>query len=355
MKRAGSITELIGRTPLVRLNQVSDESDAEVLGKLESFNPGGSVKDRIGLADDRGGGARRAASPPARRRSSSRPPATPASGWRWSRRPRLRADPDDARHVSASSGARCSRPTGRELRLTPAAEGMRGAVERAAELALARTRTPSCRSSSRTRPTSPLHYRTTAREIWRPARGPQLGRLRAGVGTGGTITGVGRVLRELRPDVRIVAVEPEKSAGALGRPAGRAPDRGHRRRVRARHPRSLRALGGTDDLRSGRAADQAGAGAARGAAGRHLGGRLGEDRARGRARARDAGQDGRHHPLRHRREVLLDRLVRRPARRALVSVAREERLAPAIKRGTPDTGFFTGYLNNGNLLKLLEE
>jgi len=83
MKRAGSITELIGHTPLIRLNRISDETGVEVLGKLESFNPGGSVKDRIGLAmidaAEREGLIAPGAPP-----SSSRPAATPASPSPWS-------------------------------------------------------------------------------------------------------------------------------------------------------------------------------------------------------------------------------------------------------------------------------
>ena len=86
MKRAGSITELIGRTPLVRLNRISDETGAEVLGKLESFNPGGSVKDRIGLAMIDAAEQRRAHRPRPQHASSSRPAATPASRWPWSPR-----------------------------------------------------------------------------------------------------------------------------------------------------------------------------------------------------------------------------------------------------------------------------
>ena len=83
MNRAASITELIGRTPLVRLNRISDETGAEVLGKLESFNPGGSVKDRIGLAMIEAA-ERDGRIAPGARRSSSRPAATPASPWPWS-------------------------------------------------------------------------------------------------------------------------------------------------------------------------------------------------------------------------------------------------------------------------------
>ena len=84
-EEGSSITELIGRTPLVRLNRISDETGAEVLGKLESFNPGGSVKDRIGLAMIEAA-ERDGLIAPGRRPSSSRPAATPASPWPWSPR-----------------------------------------------------------------------------------------------------------------------------------------------------------------------------------------------------------------------------------------------------------------------------
>src|SRR5665647_647992 len=153
MNRAGSITELIGRTPLVRLNRISDESGAEVLGKLESFNPGGSVKDRIGLAmievAERDGRI------------------APARGYDM-----VLTMPDtmsvERRTILKAFGAR--------LVLTPGADGMRGAVARALELAA-----------------------------------EDDDAFVAGVGTGGTLTGVGQVLRERRPGVLVVAVEPADS------------------------------------------------------------------------------------------------------------------------------------------------
>src|SRR5665647_341169 len=195
MNRAGSITELIGRTPLVRLNRISDESGAEVLGKLESFNPGGSVKDRIGLAmievAERDG--RIAA----------------ARGYDM-----VLTMPDtmsiERRTILKAFGAR--------LVLTPGADGMRGAVARALELAAEGD--DAFVPQQFENPANPeVHRLTTAEEIWADTGG-EVDAFVAGVGTGGTLTGVGEVLKERRPGVLVVAVEPVDSPVLSGRPAG---------------------------------------------------------------------------------------------------------------------------------------
>jgi cysteine synthase A len=208
MNRAGSITELIGLTPLVRLNRISDESGAEVLGKLESFNPGGSVKDRIGLAMIEA----------AEREGSIAPGRTtiiePTSGNTGIALAMVAAArgydmvltmPDtmsvERRTILKAFGAR--------LVLTPGADGMRGAVARALELA-AEGDDAFVPQQFENLANPEVHRLTTAEEIWADTGG-EVDAFVAGVGTGGTLTGVGQVLRERRPGVLVVAVEPADS------------------------------------------------------------------------------------------------------------------------------------------------
>jgi cysteine synthase len=217
MKRAGSITELIGRTPLVRLNRISDETGAEVLGKLESFNPGGSVKDRIGLAmidaAEQDGliapGRTTIIEPTSGNTGVALAMVAAARGYDM-----VLTMPDtfsvERRALLKAYGAR--------LVLTPGSEGMTGAVHRAAELAteLVDAFVPQQFEN----PANPeAHRLTTAEEIWEDTGG-EVDAFVAGVGTGGTLTGVGEVLRQRRPGVRIVAVEPTDSPVLSGRPAG---------------------------------------------------------------------------------------------------------------------------------------
>ncbi len=208
MRKAASITDLIGRTPLLRLNRLSDETGAEVLGKLESFNPAGSVKDRIGLAMIEA----------AEREGRIAPDTTtiiePTSGNTGIALAMVAAArgyelvlcmPDtmsvERRTILGAYGAR--------LVLTPGADGMRGAVERADELA---AETPdSFVPQQFQNPANPeVHRLTTAEEIWADTEG-EVDAFVAGVGTGGTVTGVGRVLKERRPEALVVAVEPADS------------------------------------------------------------------------------------------------------------------------------------------------
>jgi len=208
MNRAGSITELIGRTPLVRLNRISDESGAEVLGKLESFNPGGSVKDRIGLAMIEA--AERAGSIAPGRTTIIEPTSgntgialamvAAARGYDM-----VLTMPDtmsvERRTILKAFGAR--------LVLTPGADGMRGAVARALELA-AEGDDAFVPQQFENLANPEVHRLTTAEEIWADTGG-EVDAFVAGVGTGGTLTGVGQVLRERRPGVLVVAVEPADS------------------------------------------------------------------------------------------------------------------------------------------------
>jgi len=213
MNRAGSITELIGRTPLLRLNRISDESGAEVLGKLESFNPGGSVKDRIGLAmietAEREGriapGKTTIIEPTSGNTGIALAMVAAARGYDM-----VLTMPDtmsvERRTILKAFGAR--------LVLTPGANGMRGAVARALELAAESN--DAFVPQQFENPANPeVHRLTTAEEIWADTGG-EVDAFVAGVGTGGTLTGVGQVLKERRPGVLVVAVEPADSAVLSG-------------------------------------------------------------------------------------------------------------------------------------------
>jgi len=209
MQRAASIIDLIGHTPLLRLNRLSDETGAEVLGKLESFNPGGSVKDRIGLAMIAA----------AEREGRIAPGRTtiiePTSGNTGIALAMVAAARGYAMVLTMPDTMSAERRTilkayGARLVLTPGSEGMSGAVQRALDLA---AETPdSFVPQQFENPANPeVHRLTTAEEIWADTGG-EVDAFVAGVGTGGTLTGVGQVLRERRPGVHIVAVEPSDSA-----------------------------------------------------------------------------------------------------------------------------------------------
>ncbi|MBI4587424.1 MAG: cysteine synthase A [Candidatus Rokubacteria bacterium] len=216
-KVAGSVLELVGNTPLVRLNKLPKSDGAMVLAKLESLNPGGSVKDRIALSmiDD------------AERRGLLKAGATivePTSGNTGIGLAMVAAVrgyrliltmPDDMSVERQRLLARL----GAELHLTPAIEGMTGAVYAATELV--REHPDYFMPQQFENPANPeIHRRTTALEILEATEG-RLNAFVAGVGTGGTITGVGEVLKEKVPGVRIVAVEPARSpvlSGGRARP-----------------------------------------------------------------------------------------------------------------------------------------
>lgn len=197
------ITEAFGNTPLVRLNRVTDGSAATVLAKLEFYNPSSSVKDRLGIAII---------------------DAAEASGELKPGGTIIEATSGNTGIALAMVGAARGykvvvtmpesvsierrallRGFGAELILTPAAEGMKGAVSLAEEIAAERGAVLARQFENEANPA--IHRRTTAEEIWADTDGG-VDIFVAGVGTGGTLTGVGQVLKERKPGVKIVAVEP---------------------------------------------------------------------------------------------------------------------------------------------------
>ncbi len=212
---ADSVLDLIGRTPLVRLRRIPGADDAEILGKLEVFNPGGSVKDRIALAmveaAERDGLLQPGAAlvePTSGNTGIGLALVCATKGYRL-----ILTMPEDM----SVERRRLLERYGAELVLTPAIEGMTGAVFAAEELV---EREGYVMLQQFDNPANPdVHRRTTAQEILE-ATGGRIDAFVAGVGTGGTITGVGEVLREQGLDVRIVAIEPERAPVLRGGRAG---------------------------------------------------------------------------------------------------------------------------------------
>lgn len=204
---AQSITELIGNTPLLRLNRVTAGLEATVLVKLESFNPCSSVKDRIGLsmleAAEKAGKLTKESvlvEPTSGNTGIALAFVCAARGYKL-----VLTMPEtmslERRKLLAAFGAR--------LELTPGPEGMKGAIRRANELVL---EIPGALMLGQfTNPANPdVHRRTTAEEIWRDTEG-NIDVFVSGVGTGGTITGVSEVIKPRRPSLKSIAVEPVDS------------------------------------------------------------------------------------------------------------------------------------------------
>lgn len=214
---AASVLELIGATPLVRLNRVVPAGAATVYGKLESQNPGGSVKDRIALSmieeAERAGRLAPGATivePTSGNTGIGLALVAAVKGYRL-----ILTMPED---MSLERRQLLER-FGAELHLTPAVEGMTGAVFAARQL-IEKNPGYFMPQQFENEANPEVHRRTTAHEIIE-ATGGQLDAFVAGVGTGGTITGVGEVLRaELGPQVQIVAVEPSRSPVLSGGRAG---------------------------------------------------------------------------------------------------------------------------------------
>jgi cysteine synthase A len=223
MRIASDVTRLMGDTPLVRLHRMAADVDAEVVAKLEFFNPAHSVKDRLGVAMidalEREGRIEAGVSTIVEATSGNTGIAlamvAAARGYRC-----VLTMPESM----SSERRKVLELLGAEIVLTPAADGMRGANARAEELA---SQLPSAVIPGQfSHPANPeIHSVTTAMELWRDTDG-SMDVFVAGVGTGGTITGVGRTWRRLRPQTRIVAVEPAESPVLSGGEAGRHPIQG---------------------------------------------------------------------------------------------------------------------------------
>ncbi len=222
MKIANNVTELIGNTPLVRLNRLTKDSVAEVVAKLEFYNPAHSVKDRIGVA-----------MLDAAEKAGKIKPDTiilePTSGNTGIA----------LAFVAAARGYQCTlvmpetmskerrmllRAYGAELILTPGSEGMAGAIRKAEELAASDSRYFIPQQFNN--PANPeIHRRTTAEEIWRDTDG-KVDFVVAGVGTGGTITGIGEVIKSRKASFKAIAVEPDASPVLSGGVKGPHPIQG---------------------------------------------------------------------------------------------------------------------------------
>ncbi|MGR0220302.1 cysteine synthase A [Agromyces sp. ZXT2-6] len=202
-----NITEVFGRTPLVKLNRVTDGAEATVLGKLEFYNPSASVKDRlgIGIVDA------------AEASGELKPGGTIVEGTSGNTGIALAM-------IGAARGYRVViampetmskerrallRAYGAELVLTPGSEGMKGAVARAEQIA---AETPGAVLAKQfdNQANVDIHRRTTAEEVWNDTDGG-VDIFVSGIGTGGTLSGVGQVLKERKPEVQIVGVEPLES------------------------------------------------------------------------------------------------------------------------------------------------
>ena len=222
MKIANNVTELVGNTPLVKLNRVTAGAGATVVAKLEFFNPGHSVKDRIAVA-------MLDAAVAAGRIGPDTVVLEPTSGNTGI----------GLAMVCAARGIKCAfvmpetmsrerklllKAYGAELILTPGPDGMGGAIRKAEELAAGDSRyfVPQQFENAAN---PEVHRNTTAEEIWRDTDG-QVDIFVAGVGTGGTVTGVGEVLKAKKPGVRIVAVEPDASPVLSGGAKGPHPIQG---------------------------------------------------------------------------------------------------------------------------------
>ena len=219
---AEDITQLVGNTPLVRLRRLTEQVDAQIVAKLESFNPAHSVKDRIGVAMLDAAEEAHLIGPD----TVILEPTSGNTGIALAM-------------VCAARGYKCTftmpetmskerrallRAYGAELVLTPGPEGMGGAIAKAEELAEqdARYFMPQ-QFENQANPA--VHRATTAEEIWRDTDG-EVDIVVAGVGTGGTITGVGEVLKERKPSVQMVAVEPAASPVLSGGQKGPHPIQG---------------------------------------------------------------------------------------------------------------------------------
>ncbi|ORB75984.1 cysteine synthase A [Mycobacterium scrofulaceum] len=222
MTIAENVTQLIGNTPLVRLNRVTEGAAADVVAKLEFFNPANSVKDRIGVAmldaAEQAGLIKPdtiVLEPTSGNTGIALAMVCAARGYRC-----VLTMPD----TMSTERRMLLRAFGAQIVLTPGADGMAGAIAKAEELAKNDQRYFIPQQFEN--PANPaIHRKTTGEEVWRDTDG-KVDFFVAGVGTGGTITGVAQVIKERKPSVQVVAVEPAASAVLSGGQKGPHPIQG---------------------------------------------------------------------------------------------------------------------------------
>ena len=216
MRIANDISELIGNTPLVRLNKLTNDIDAEILVKLEFYNPAGSVKDRIGLAminaAEKEGLLKKDTviiEPTSGNTGIALAFICALKGYKL-----ILTMPESM----SLERRKLLKGFGAQLELTPAEKGMKGAIEKSAELAK-KHKYSFIPQQFKNAANPEIHRKTTAEEIWNDTDG-KVDILVSGVGTGGTITGIAEVIKERKPGFKAVAVEPEDSPVLSGGESG---------------------------------------------------------------------------------------------------------------------------------------
>jgi cysteine synthase A len=223
MKIAKDVTELVGNTPLVRLNRVTEGLNAEVVAKLEFFNPAHSVKDRIGVAmidaAEQAGLINQdtiIVEPTSGNTGIALAMVAAARGYRL-----ILTMPE----TMSKERRMLLRAYGAELVLTPGPDGMSGAIRKAEEIAASDPQKHFIPQQFQNPANPEVHRRTTAEEIWNDTDG-KVDILVSGIGTGGTITGVGEVIKARKPSFQAIAVEPDASPVLSGGVKGPHPIQG---------------------------------------------------------------------------------------------------------------------------------